>query len=186
MRDMRKGFSFIEVMAAALILSMIGVAIAGAFMAGARVWKRARSLGASRMSVFVFLTEVEQTIRRSCSVRNFTFSGTEHELSLPGLRGDVPVQITYTFVPRDTRVVKQQAALHEAAGGDSARGAYPVVHADDVLFEYLVYNATEHAYAWVSTVASGSVPFAGVRIRVSAGGFTHEGTAFVACAGVSR
>jgi len=82
----KKGFTLIELMMAASILSLIGLAILTTFGAGLRVYERVQSYGGVQAAeALLSLEEIEQNLRNTFPHSAIKFSGDTQSIAFPAL-----------------------------------------------------------------------------------------------------
>lgn len=75
------GFTIIELLLAATIMSMISLAVVSTFGAGLRAWNRVQSFGGFQADVLVFLEGFEHDLRNAFAFSPIKFQGNSRSMS---------------------------------------------------------------------------------------------------------
>ncbi len=131
-RSVSRGMTFIEVMLAASLTSLIGLALYQSFSHGLKIWERANQF-AMEEEIVIFLDRIEQDLQNAFVYAQFPFIGQEQRLAFatmvntpkdPSLtKGEIDYALQmgraeYYLDPSDLRIYRQDANYSQAVNGE--------------------------------------------------------------------
>jgi prepilin-type N-terminal cleavage/methylation domain-containing protein len=154
-----KGFTFVEMIVAIMIVAMLGVAVYTTFSQGVRLWTRtAKDRGEWKLDLWV--EKITGDIRNSFWDAKVPFKGAPTEFSFATLARDpgdarrevFPVSLRYFFNPKRKVVEAQRTAFENvlvprSASKNSALSLEKVVAFE---VEYYGYDPKSKVYSWRS------------------------------------
>ncbi len=159
-----RGFTLIELMVAASILGLIGMAILTAFGSGFHVYERVQSYGGVQADVLLVLEEMERDLRNTFPSSAIKFEGDAQSISFPviiekietveGEDVEVPSigQASYYLEKDDdTQVLlRQQKSYGEAVSGvvQKEDRETALAFVSELTFSYYLFNAEDEEYTW--------------------------------------
>ncbi len=154
----RRGFSLVEVVMVAVIFSIIGIGIAGSFISGVKLWRRAQEMSGIYSELILTLEKVSRDVRQSVNVAVIGFEATTQEsmgnkaseFSFPALVRDSVIRITYRFDPLEKKLFRGEVLLKDILSG-SQKDRYSekeVMKVDELKIDYYSYNTTTKTGGW--------------------------------------
>ncbi|OGW92773.1 MAG: hypothetical protein A3K16_06010 [Omnitrophica bacterium RIFCSPLOWO2_01_FULL_45_24] len=160
----KRGFTFIELIVAVMIFSIIAVSVYSVFRAGVRLWHRTNPLIQANQSTRFFFNTISSDLKNSVSYRQkgVNFEGEKQKLSFMTLidasgEGVLPhtelARVTYHFDKTRKTVKRAVATKAEGFSEDYAKSADLLNDIDDKNFgfEYcykITSSPTEYDYEW--------------------------------------
>lgn len=178
----RAAFTFIELLIAVTIFSIIAVSVYSVFNAGIRVWLRTNPIVEGNQAMRILFNTASLDLKNAVAYTNTgtNFKGEPKKISfmtLIDVAGDkTPLhtelaRVVYCF-DKDTKAIKRLvAAKDEGLDETKARGQEFLrdTKEEDLGFEYCyeeTYSGTEFAYKWKDTWQDEAKIPRGVRIKL--------------------
>ena len=180
MQSKDSAFTLVEVIIATCIFALIAVGLGSIFISGTKLWQRARNIGVSASQVLLELEGISKNIRQSLDLEEVGFVGKERSFEFPTVIGNSIFKIIYDFDNSKKKLFIKKIKYEDIlAKKIKEPAAQEVLGADDVSFEYLIYDTGATSYSWESEFEKkGQVP-AVVRISIKKDDETIEKSIFV-------
>ena len=136
--EYRTGFTLVELVMVATLVSIIALAMASSFLSGMRVWGRAQHRDAAHADALLTLERMARELRQSVDIPQVRFEGTAQEVSFPAVLGAAIVKVTYRYEASEKRLQRRQVDLKELIEGKEAGAHADTLFspADQVLMEF--------------------------------------------------
>ena len=109
----RAGFTLVEILVVATIVSVIAAGLGSSFFAGMRLWGRAQQRDTTPLNAWFALEIMAKELRQSVEVPFARFEGGAHEFSFPASINDTIVRVTYIYDGYEKRLRRQEVGLHD-------------------------------------------------------------------------
>jgi prepilin-type N-terminal cleavage/methylation domain-containing protein len=186
---LNKAFTLIELMVAASIVGLIGLAVLTVFAGGLRVYERVQSYGAARADVFFALEEMEKDLRNIFPLSAIGFEGSSKKISFPAVietletlddeQSVVPSVGKAVYYLEDTgaeaKLLKSEKQDYSRAAAPESAGARGQVLASvkDIEFSYYSFDEGSKAVIWKGSWSKGEGTFPkAVKVEVT----FHDGS----------
>lgn len=176
-----QGFTIIELLVAAAIMSMVSLAILSTFSTGMHAFERVQSFGGRQADVLLFLEGFERDLRNTCALSQVKFEGTAQTMSFAAVgtklvageqeQGDEEAILlgkkSYYF--DNGILVSQQSDLTQP----DATQVTQKVSVTSVQFQYYSYRKTvedeteKREFSWQGTWAEEETIPKGVKINLT-------------------
>ena len=160
MRD-KRGFTLVELMIAAAIMSIIGLVIVSTFAGGLNVYYRMRSYSTVKADVLLALEKMERDIRNTSAFTGIDFIGTSRSITFPalirsyGAAGAPRMSVGSVSYFIDDRLNKRELAREEKDYSASSmreegakRAVVGIAAIEEINFEYYTYDPLSNSYSW--------------------------------------
>ena len=173
----KAGFTFVELLVALALLTLVGGAIAATLSGGLSIWERAQTAGARDQELQVAVAQLQHELH---GVRRFAplpFEGEYDAVSFPALvaverpeeaEADDPVlgRLGYFFDSGRRRLCRASADYRDARATRLKDACDPLLTGvERVRFSYYGWDAASAGYGWVSDWSAPAPPLA-VRIEL--------------------
>lgn len=150
-----QGFTLIEVLLAASLASVVGIAVYANLASGINMMRRVVETSPEE-DLAIFFEKFERELQNSFHYKEIQFKGDPETFSFasriisdPLLGGDEGIgRIAYYFNSSEKGIGRLEQNIHEVF--DEREGSERTVLRDvsDLMFEYLGYDDTRSAYVW--------------------------------------
>jgi prepilin-type N-terminal cleavage/methylation domain-containing protein len=172
----RAGFTFIELMVALTIFSVIASTIYYALNAGINVYTKGDSIIAKNQATRVFFDTVARDVRNAVLYPNISSEWGEESIAFAAIVNVYRkermttrmVKIAYSFDPETGRVTRSSAGLSEGFRGEYAEKEIILEEVESLKFSYADKDSNlEEQYGWSGkSELEGKVP-RGVKIKLT-------------------
>ncbi len=173
-------FTLVEVIIAACIFSLIAIGLGSIFISGTKLWQRAQNIGVSASQVMLELEGISRNIRQSLDLEEVGFVGKERSFEFPTVIGNSIFKIIYDFDNSKKKLFVKKIKYEDIlAKKIKEPQAQEVLKADNVEFEYLIYETGDISYSWESDFdKKGQIPVI-VKVSIEKGEEEIEKSIFV-------
>ena len=109
-----RGFTLVEIILVATIFAILAAGVASSFLAGMRLWSRAKQQDLARANAMMALETIARDVRQSVNVPALGFKGEAQKMSFPCITSRAAAHVTYLFRDADQTIRRQQMDLGEA------------------------------------------------------------------------
>ncbi|MBI5149198.1 MAG: type II secretion system protein [Candidatus Omnitrophica bacterium] len=179
-------FTIIELLIAASIMGVVGLAVLSTFGAGLRTFDRVQAFGGPQADVLLFLDQIEHDLRNTLKTAGIKFTGTAQKVSFAALGSKLDEddneliylgEKSYYFDSSQSEVVSEQrdyaqaVSATEPGAGDVTTER--VAQVTDLKFKYYFYKETieneqkKYEYGWKDTWYDEDNPPKGVSVELT-------------------
>lgn len=151
------GFTLIEILVVATIVSILAAGLGSSFFAGMRLWGRAQQRDTASLNAWFALEVMARELRQSMEVPFAKFEGGARELSFPAAINDAIVRVTYVYDGYEKRLRRLEVGLSdllEEKLEPEVKERVLFWPAEDVAIEFATFdpirdeNGAVKGYAW--------------------------------------
>ncbi len=155
----RFGFTLIELMIVAMILSTVGITLYSTFSNGLNIWKRINQEMVIE-DVNIFFDKISRELRGSFQFSEIPLRGRTGELNFPAIvqvrdhRGDLKEgigEVYYSFEPKSGAIYRQQKSYSEIYVDKNTGKQAMIDHVSSLEFQYYHYDLEQEEYSWVES-----------------------------------
>ncbi len=171
-----KGFSLIELLVAASLAAVLGLAVVATFAAGFKAYSQLKHADLARADVLLSCRKIEKDLKNTFYFSGIPFTGDKDRLSFAGfIHGGPEIgRITYSFDARkDGALIKTEQPFSDALirGNTDGQDLTVIARHKGMSFSYFYYNADTQQYGWNDSV---DVTF-GIPLQVKVRAVFEEG-----------
>lgn len=169
----RAAFTLIELMIAASIAGIVGLAIIFSFAAGLKAYSKVKDFNTSRPGILISLEKIERDLSNTFRFTGIDFAGDKKKISFAGFLNEnfcIGIgRISYFFNANDGGALIRAeqpysyALLENKPDGIKSRTAAAL---KDVVFSYCYFSPDSHRYDWRDSWSGGDGIPRAVKIRV--------------------
>jgi len=150
------GFTFIEVIIAIGILSIMGLAVYSIFASGMKVWRRVETLDISQRKAFLALEKVAGELRCSLDFPDIGFNGEEDQLSFPLLVDKDIAKIIFVFDSYEKAIFRQETTYQDIIDEEEVEPISKKILSlvTDLKFSYYFFNEEAEEYQYKDSWSS--------------------------------
>ena len=142
----KQGFTLVEILVVATIVSIIAAGLGSSFVAGMRLWGRAQQRDMASLNAWLALEVMARELRQSMEVPFAKFEGGARELSFPAAINDAIVRVTYVYDGYEKRLRRLEVVLNdllEKKLEPEAKERVLFSPAEDVVIECAAFDPTQ-------------------------------------------
>ncbi|MBI4430409.1 MAG: prepilin-type N-terminal cleavage/methylation domain-containing protein [Candidatus Omnitrophica bacterium] len=151
----RRGFTLIEILMAASLAAVVGMAIYSSLASGINMMRKVVETSRDEDAA-IFLEKFERDLENSFHYQEIPFQGESESLSFagiiqtdPGLGGEQGIgRITYYHDSSEKTIVRRQDNVHQLFEDREGNLASALDNISSLQFEYFGYEQTESQYKW--------------------------------------
>lgn len=177
----KKGFTLVEVVMVALILSFVAVGIAGSFVSGMKLWNRALTLSSLGHDMALNLEGVAKEARQSLNFPEIGFEGNSSGLSFPIVNQGVISKVSYAFDPQKKAVIRGQVDL-KSIREDKLQEGYTqkdVFSAEEFSARFMYFDTEKNSTSWADSWAKDKGIFTALQLQGRSKGEEFEKTIYI-------
>ena len=167
----RAAFTLIELMIAASIAGIVGLAIIFSFAAGLKAYSKVKDFNASQPGILISLEKIERDLSNTFRFTGIDFTGDKKKISFAGFLNEnfCIGRISYFFNADDggalirTEQPYSYALLENKPDGIKSRTAAAL---KDVVFSYCYFSRDSKRYDWRDSWSGGDGIPRAVKIKV--------------------
>lgn len=153
------GFTLVELMIVAMILSTVGIVLYSAFSNGLNIWQRINQEMVIE-DVNIFFDKIFRELRGSFQFSEIPLRGRTGELTFPALvhvrdhRGELKEgigEVYYSFDPKSGTIDRQQKSYSEIYLDKDTGKQAMIDHVTSLDFQYYYYDLEQEEYSWVGS-----------------------------------
>lgn len=157
--ECRLGFTLVELMIVAAILSTVGIVLYSAFSNGLNIWQRINQEMVIE-DVNIFFDKISSELRGSFQFSEIPLRGRTGELTFPAIvrardhRGKLKEEIGavhYSFDPKSGAIDRQQKSYSEIYLDKDTGKQAMIDHVSSLEFQYYYYDLEQEEYSWVES-----------------------------------
>lgn len=154
----KNGFTLVELVLVTVILTVVGMAVYGAFANGINIWKRVTRRPVTE-DVYVFFKNISYDLRNSFKITGIKFRGGGSRVSFPtrikyrdneGVEDSVG-EVVYSFDRRKKTLYKQRANYSEIFVKKQGRKTALIEGVSSLHLRYFIYDPEDKKYSWVTS-----------------------------------
>ncbi len=154
------GFTLVEILVVATIVSILAAGLGSSFFAGMRLWGRAQQRDTASLNAWLALEVMARELRQSLEVPFAKFKGSARELSFPAAINDAIVRVTYVYDGYEKRLRRREVGLKdllEEKLEPEAKERVLFSPAEDVVIEFAAFDQNKDedglvkGYEWTDT-----------------------------------
>lgn len=154
-----RGFTLIEVVVATCIFGIIAVSLGGVFISGTKLWQRAQTIGGVWTGILLELEGISKNMRQSLELEDIGFVGTKRDFEFPAIIGNSIFKIVYSFDKSKKKFLVKKIKYEDVLSKKIKEPkSLEVFGADDVSFEYFIYDLSTNSYSWEEKVEDEKIP----------------------------
>ena len=169
-RLLRRGFTLVELLIVAALLSVVGLAIYSTFSSGILIWKRVNT-SLKYEDLNIFFDKFGKDIRNSFKFDGIEFAGDRISISIPtlveskGLDIRTAGQVTYIYNSKTKQLTREQ---RDFANIERGKGVISDKLTDvaDSEFKYYFYNKETDTYKWEDEYKKEKGNLLGIMVQV--------------------
>ena len=170
-----QGFTLIEVLLAASLTAVVGLAVYANLASGISMMRRIVGTSAEE-DVAIFFEKFERELQNSFHYKEIQFHGEPDTFSFasqiktdPLLGGDEGIgRITYLYDSSEKSIVRHEQNIHDIFEEKEGNFRTALGNVSDLKFEYLGYDSSQSKFEWMETWDSveqkGAIPIS-IRIK---------------------
>ncbi|MBI5416251.1 MAG: type II secretion system protein [Candidatus Omnitrophica bacterium] len=180
----KEGFTVIELLVAASIMGVVGLAVLSTFGAGLRAFDRVQAFGGPQADVLIFLDQFEHDLRNTLKTSGIKFTGTAQKVSFAVLGSKLDEddnelaylgEKSYYFDSAQGAVVSEQRDYAQAVSPSESRDVATarVAQVTGLKFKYYFYKERieneqkKYEYGWKDTWYDEKNPPKGVSVELT-------------------
>lgn len=154
------GFTLVEILVVATIVSFLAAGLGSSFFAGMRLWGRAQQRDTASLNAWFALEVMAKELRQSLEVPFAKFKGGARELSFPAAINDAIVRVTYVYDGYEKRLRRREVGLKdllEKKLEPETKERVLFSPAEDVVIEFAKFDPNQDegglvkGYEWTDT-----------------------------------
>ena len=146
------GFTLIEFLVAAAIMSIISLAVVAMFASGLRVYEKVQNYVGLRADVLIALEKIERDVRNVVSSSSIEFIGDHDDVSFAAITNEGGLgRIMYYVKGRYDVLTREEQAYARASASKIRKNKGDVtklVSVKDIDFSYYYYHSDMKEYKW--------------------------------------
>ena len=144
------GFTLVELLVVITLLTIIAASFLSTFMAGVRLWARARQADYVVVETLMVLEGVARDVQQGIALSTMGFEGTAQRVMFPAVVGERVVRLEYAFEDARHTVWRRQVTLQELEEHPLQPQTLerPVLGADQVTMSFAAYVKGADHYEW--------------------------------------
>lgn len=153
-----RGFTFVEMLLATVMVSLIAVALYVMLANGIKVWEVVNQ-ESSQIDINIFVERISEELKNSFDFKNIVFYGEKNILSFPA-KLNVPERengfmqgvgkVQYSYDSRTKTLSRQQFDYQQLCAGEKAEPQMLVKKLDSFLFKYYFYDEEKKDFFWTN------------------------------------
>ena len=177
----RGGFTMMEVMVVAVLISVVALGIGSTFLSGVKMWERIKDKNFTEISLWLTMEQVAKELRQSVQTRLESFHGSEGTLDFPLLNGYKLKKVSYVLDSALKAVVRHEQRLTglQEGVGEAQEKEQIVLLGVGGAFEYLYKPSENEAPLWSGSFEHGQGILCAVKLQIESGNKIFEKTVFL-------
>lgn len=151
------GFTFVEVLIAVTIFSILSLAVFSTFSSGMRMWRRVQDTASTQRKVIMEFERFSQDLRMMLNFSDIGFKGEVEKIIFPVLSEGKIAQVTYWLDEGVfTRTVQDYKDILD--GGKAAKNKRLLKEVGELKFSFPHKKEGDTEYSWENTWKKGEEP----------------------------
>lgn len=154
-----KAFTLVELLIAATIMAMIGLAILSTFAGGLKIYRRIQSYQDTQQDALISLEKMERDLRNALNFSKINFAGDAKKISFAGLikivdsdgnQNTALGKISYYFDGVKDVLIKEEQDYPKAVSekGQRRGNRKELASIDEIKFSYFYFNSETNKCEW--------------------------------------
>ena len=151
----KAGVTFVEMLLAASIFAVAGLAIYTTFSSGMKTWRKAKDLSLKSRGQTLKIEKMKRELRQAFLFRKdeIAFSGTKVKINLPAIIDSKVNRLTYSFDPGQNAILRNTEKLEDILASPEGQGGLmtdtPYISGvKEFNLAYFYLDTQKSAYAW--------------------------------------
>lgn len=176
-----KGFTLIETVMVAMIFSIIALGLGSCFLAGMKIWQRARNINLAQYDTVLSIEKMSRELRQSQDLAAVGFEGKANEVNFPILAGNSILKVTYKFNSEEKSLIRGQVDFKYILEGKQEEqcSEKKIAALDAFTLSYLKFDSEKEEYVWVQEWAKELGVFAAIKLQGNVKGEEYNKTIFI-------
>ena len=178
----KPAFTFVEVLVASLLCSILAFAIAGVMLSGFKLWHRVGDNGGFNSQGILEVENMGRDLRQSLSCKEIPFKGNVTDIEFAGIENGGLSKISYSYDGESNKLSRQSRFYSDILKDVQPPQPQFVLKNVNVIFAYLV-NTTNSGFQWQESFNDISAYPIAVNITIGSSGNKIVKTVFIPTVG---